>query len=191
MGWSLTFVTETDVDEFFDIETLMGHTVDRFDDTGLELGEAPVEIDSKRVPAKNLPGKKAKKRRRQSREKKNARAAESRATAHGRASDEDADIEAPVASRVQKDSSYEKAHESRPQARSKRRRTAASRHEERNISSEPSRKPGKKRAASASAPKQRKTGLRPGVHSSGVRNELRSRRYHHDGHSVSRRDGCR
>lgn len=72
VGWSLTFVTEQDFDEFNDIETLMGKTIDLFDTDGLELGESPVYIDPDRVPAAKLPGKKAKKKRRKAREKKAA-----------------------------------------------------------------------------------------------------------------------
>lgn len=72
VGWSLTFVTEQDFDEFNDIEALMGKTVDLFDTEGLELGENPVFIDPDRVPASKVPGKKAKKKRRKAREKKAA-----------------------------------------------------------------------------------------------------------------------
>lgn len=72
VGWSLTFVTEQDFDEFNDIETLMGKTVDLYDAEGLDLGENPVFIDPDRVPASKLPGKKAKKKRRKAREKKAA-----------------------------------------------------------------------------------------------------------------------
>lgn len=63
-GWSLTFVTSDDVAEFFDIEALMGKTVDLFDAEGLELGAHPVEVDPDRVPAKAPAGKKEKQRRR-------------------------------------------------------------------------------------------------------------------------------
>lgn len=72
VGWSLTFVTEQDFDEFNDIEALMGKTVDLYDTEGLELGENPVFIDPDRVPASKVPGKKAKKKRRKAREKKAA-----------------------------------------------------------------------------------------------------------------------
>ena len=63
-GWSLTFVTEDDIDEFYDIEALMGKTVDLFEDMGLDLGANPPAIDPGRVPAKAPAGKKEKKRRR-------------------------------------------------------------------------------------------------------------------------------
>ncbi len=63
-GWSLTFVTSEDLFEFFDIEALMGKTVDEFDAEGLDLGEAVPEIDSERVPASKPADKREKKRRR-------------------------------------------------------------------------------------------------------------------------------
>ena len=63
-GWSLTFVTVDDVAEFFDIEALMGKTVDLFDAEGLDLGAEPPAVDPNRVPAKAPAGKKEKKRRR-------------------------------------------------------------------------------------------------------------------------------
>ena len=63
-GWSLTFVTVDDVAEFFDIEALMGKTVDLFDAEGLDLGVEPPAVDPDRVPAKVPAGKKEKKRRR-------------------------------------------------------------------------------------------------------------------------------
>lgn len=74
VGWSLTIVTEQDIDEFNDIEALMGKTVDLYDSEGLELGENPVYVDPDRVPASKVPGKKAKKKRRKAREKKAAKA---------------------------------------------------------------------------------------------------------------------
>lgn len=66
-GWSVTFVTEQDVEEFYDIEALMGKTADLFapeDLAELDLGESPVFVDPKRVPRDHVPGKKEKKRRR-------------------------------------------------------------------------------------------------------------------------------
>ena len=63
-GWSLTFVTSEDLFEFFDIEALMGKTVDEFDAEGLDLGEAVPEIDPERVPASKPADKREKKRRR-------------------------------------------------------------------------------------------------------------------------------
>ena len=63
-GWSLTFVTEDDVAEFYDIEALMGKTVELFDADGLDLGAHPPVVDPNRVPAAAPAGKKEKKRRR-------------------------------------------------------------------------------------------------------------------------------
>ena len=66
-GWSVTFVTEQDVEEFYDIEALMGKTADLFaaeDLEGLDLGASPVHVDPDRVPRDHVPGKKEKKRRR-------------------------------------------------------------------------------------------------------------------------------
>ena len=71
-GWSLTFVTEDDVAEFYDIEALMGKTVELFDSTGLDLGAHPPVVDPERVPAKAPAGKKEKKRRRAKLEKARA-----------------------------------------------------------------------------------------------------------------------
>lgn len=51
-GWALTFVTELDVAEFFDIEALMGKTADLYDYGTLDLGAQPPVIDPNRVPGK-------------------------------------------------------------------------------------------------------------------------------------------
>lgn len=64
VGWAVTIVTSQDIDEFFDIEALMGRTADLYDAEGLELGENPPAVDPDRVPADKPAGKKAKKRRR-------------------------------------------------------------------------------------------------------------------------------
>ena len=64
VGWAVTIVTSQDIDEFFDIEALMGKTADLYDAEGLELGENPPAVDPDRVPADKPAGKKAKKRRR-------------------------------------------------------------------------------------------------------------------------------
>lgn len=64
VGWAVTVVTSQDIDEFFDIEALMGKTADLYDAEGLELGENPPAVDPDRVPADKPAGKKAKKRRR-------------------------------------------------------------------------------------------------------------------------------
>ena len=71
-GWSLTFVTTDDVAEFFDIEALMGKTVELFDAEGLDLGTEPPAVDPARVPAKAPAGKKEKKRRRAQAERSRA-----------------------------------------------------------------------------------------------------------------------
>ena len=44
-GWALTFVTELDAAEFFDIEALMGKTADLYDYGTLDLGAQPPVID--------------------------------------------------------------------------------------------------------------------------------------------------
>ena len=64
VGWAVTIVTSQDIDEFFDIEALMGKTADLYDAEGLELGENPPAVDPDRIPADKPAGKKAKKRRR-------------------------------------------------------------------------------------------------------------------------------
>ncbi|MDM8300027.1 DEAD/DEAH box helicase [Collinsella tanakaei] len=64
-GWSLTFVTPDDVDEFYDIEALMGKTADLYDAGDIRCGEEAPEVDPDRVPAAHVPSKKAKKRRNQ------------------------------------------------------------------------------------------------------------------------------
>ncbi|MCF2621253.1 DEAD/DEAH box helicase [Collinsella tanakaei] len=64
-GWSLTFVTTEDVAEFFDIEALMGKTVDLYDAGDIRTGEGAPEVDPDRVPAEHVSSKKAKKRRNQ------------------------------------------------------------------------------------------------------------------------------
>ncbi|MDY2777420.1 MAG: DEAD/DEAH box helicase [Collinsella sp.] len=69
MGWALTIVTEQDLDEFLDIEALMGKTAELYDPEGLDLGLNPPHVDPERVPADKPAGKKAKKRRRAKAEK--------------------------------------------------------------------------------------------------------------------------
>ncbi|AEB06734.1 DEAD/DEAH box helicase domain protein [Coriobacterium glomerans PW2] len=50
VGWALTFVTRQDIDEFYDIESLMGKTAEIYDAQGIDVGgNAPV-IDPERVP---------------------------------------------------------------------------------------------------------------------------------------------
>lgn len=53
-GWALTFVTELDVAEFFDIEALMGKTADLYDYGTLDLGAQPPVIDPDRVPVTSV-----------------------------------------------------------------------------------------------------------------------------------------
>ena len=65
LGFSITFVTRDDADEFFDIEALMGKTADLYDAEDLVLGANAPKIDPDRVPAEHVPSKKEKKRRRQ------------------------------------------------------------------------------------------------------------------------------
>ncbi len=64
MGWALTIVTAQDIDEFYDIEALMGKTADLYDAAGIDVGENAPAVDPDRVPASKPAGKKAKKRRR-------------------------------------------------------------------------------------------------------------------------------
>ena len=64
MGWALTIVTSQDIDEFFDIEALMGKTADLYDAEGLDVGVGAPVVDPDRIPASKPAGKKAKKRRR-------------------------------------------------------------------------------------------------------------------------------
>ena len=49
-GWSVTFVTEQDVSEFYAIEGLMGKTAQLYDSEGLDLGENPPMVDPEREP---------------------------------------------------------------------------------------------------------------------------------------------
>ena len=64
MGWALTIVTAQDIDEFYDIEALMGKTADLYDAAGIDVGENAPVVDPDRVPASKPVGKKARKRRR-------------------------------------------------------------------------------------------------------------------------------
>ena len=60
LGWAVTFVTEQDIDEFYDIEKLMDRTADIFDAGELKVGSKPPAIDSERDPAAYKPKKKTK-----------------------------------------------------------------------------------------------------------------------------------
>ena len=68
IGWSLTFVTEQDLDDFRAVEALMGKTADLFDAGDLPVGDRPPHLDPDRVP-EAAPTKK-KTRRGKSRSKK-------------------------------------------------------------------------------------------------------------------------
>ena len=74
-GWSLTFVTFDDVDEFYDIEALMGKTADLYDADGIDCGDDAPAIDPDRVPADRPSSKKEKKLRRQRAKKSSGRRA--------------------------------------------------------------------------------------------------------------------
>ena len=172
VGWSLTFVTEQDFDEFNDIEALMGKTVDLYDTEGLELGENPVFIDPDRVPASKVPGKKAKKKRRKAREKK---AASKQVQASSKASQDRSDEASEGTERPSRSSSAGRG-------RSGKRNQGAGRSQDKKQQAKPSRKNavrssdrkrsnggnGKRRNSERSA-EEVPAAFRPGVRSSGVR----------------------
>ena len=60
LGWAITFVTEQDVDEFYEIEKLMDKTAEIYDAGDLHVGPNPPAIDPERVPADYRPKKKTK-----------------------------------------------------------------------------------------------------------------------------------
>lgn len=173
VGWSLTFVTEQDFDEFNDIEALMGKTVDLFDTEGLELGENPVFIDPDRVPASKVPGKKAKKKRRKAREKKAA----SRQAQAGNEGSQDRSEEASEGNERHSNRSS-----SAGRGRNGKRNQGAGRSQDKKQQAKPSRKNavrssdrkrsngnnGKRRNSERSA-EEVPAAFRPGVRSSGVR----------------------
>lgn len=172
VGWSLTFVTEQDFDEFNDIEALMGKTVDLYDTEGLELGENPVFIDPDRVPASKVPGKKAKKKRRKAREKK---AASKQVQASSKASQDRSEEASEGNERPSRSSSAGRG-------RSGKRNQGAGRSQDKKQQAKPSRKNavrssdrkrsnggnGKRRNSERSA-EEVPAAFRPGVRSSGVR----------------------
>lgn len=172
VGWSLTFVTEQDFDEFNDIEALMGKTVDLYDTEGLELGENPVFIDPDRVPASKVPGKKAKKKRRKAREKK---AASKQVQASSKASQDRPEEASEGTERPSRSSSAGRG-------RSGKRNQGAGRSQDKKQQAKPSRKNavrssdrkrsnggnGKRRNSERSA-EEVPAAFRPGVRSSGVR----------------------
>ena len=149
VGWSLTIVTEQDIDEFLDIEALMGKTVDLWDGSGIEVGESPVYLDPDRVPAAKVPGKMAKKKRR-SAKRKQAQAKPNQRTAPKPAA-EDPEVEA--------------VREELRRQEQKRRKKASAKQK-----AKPASKAGKHKAAVEVPQPQPKPRLRPGVHSSGIRN---------------------
>ncbi len=51
LGWAITFVTEQDVDEFYEIEKLMDKTADIFEAGDLHVGPNPPAVDPERDPA--------------------------------------------------------------------------------------------------------------------------------------------
>ncbi len=149
VGWSLTIVTEQDIDEFLDIEALMGKTVDLWDGSGIEVGESPVYLDPDRVPAAKVPGKMAKKKRR-SAKRKLAQAKPNQRTAPKPAA-EDPEVEA--------------VREELRRQEQKRKKKASAKQK-----AKPAPKAGKRKAAVEVPQAQPKPRLRPGVHSSGIRN---------------------
>ncbi len=149
VGWSLTIVTEQDIDEFHDIEALMGKTVELYDAGNLDLGENPVYIDPDRVPAAKVPSKKAKKKRRSAKRKV------AQAKPNQRKSENyDAEVEA-----VRKELEAQERKKAKKQQPAKKAKPKA----------------GKRKAMvevpAAEAPKPK---LRPGVHSSGIRDMVSS-----------------
>lgn len=149
VGWSLTIVTEQDIDEFLDIEALMGKTVDLWDGSGIEVGESPVYLDPDRVPAAKVPGKMAKKKRR-SAKRKQAQAKPNQRTAPKPAA-EDPEVEAV-------------REELRRQEQKRKKKVSAKQ------KAKPASKAGKHKATVEVPQPQPKPRLRPGVHSSGIRN---------------------
>lgn len=51
LGWAITFVTEQDVDEFYEIEKLMDKTADIYEAGDLHVGPNPPAVDPERDPA--------------------------------------------------------------------------------------------------------------------------------------------
>ena len=51
LGWAITFVTEQDVDEFYEIEKLMDKTADIYGAGDLHVGPNPPAVDPERDPA--------------------------------------------------------------------------------------------------------------------------------------------
>ena len=51
LGWAITFVTEQDVEEFYEIEKLMDKTADIYEAGDLHVGPNPPAVDPERDPA--------------------------------------------------------------------------------------------------------------------------------------------
>ena len=69
LGWAITFVTDQDVDEFYEIEQLMDKTADIYDAGDLKLGGNPPKVDPERDPAAYKPKKKTKRGKSKSKKK--------------------------------------------------------------------------------------------------------------------------
>lgn len=69
LGWAITFVTEQDVDEFYEIEKLMDKTADIYEAGDLHVGPNPPAVDPERDPAAFKVKKKTKRGKSKSRKK--------------------------------------------------------------------------------------------------------------------------
>ena len=69
LGWAITFVTEQDVDEFYEIEKLMDKTAEIYDAGDLHVGPNPPKVDPERVPSEYRPKKKTKRGKSKSKKK--------------------------------------------------------------------------------------------------------------------------
>ena len=69
LGWAITFVTEQDVDEFYEIEKLMDKTAEIYDAGDLHVGPNPPAVDPERVPSEYRPKKKTKRGKSKSKKK--------------------------------------------------------------------------------------------------------------------------
>ena len=69
LGWAITFVTEQDVDEFYEIEKLMDKTADIYEAGDLHVGPNPPAVDPERDPAAFKVKKKAKRGKSKSKKK--------------------------------------------------------------------------------------------------------------------------
>lgn len=69
LGWAITFVTDQDIDEFYDIEKLMDKTADIYDAGDLKVGSKVPAIDPDRDPAAYKPRKKTKRGKSKSKKK--------------------------------------------------------------------------------------------------------------------------